>query len=122
VVHKQCLRDEVRPRGAQDYGRDHHLRAFTIWLAGAGIKPGVSFGTADDYSYNIVDDPIHIHDLNATILHSLRIDHTRLTYRHQGRPLPPDRRARRGHQEAVRIASAFRCAKRSASKTRRCEN
>jgi len=69
----------------QDYGRDHHPRCFTMWMAGAGVKPGISIGTTDDYSYNIVDDPVHIHDLNATILHSLGIDHTRLTYKYQGR-------------------------------------
>ena len=68
-----------------DYGRDHHPRCFTMWMAGAGVKPGISIGTTDDYSYNVVDDPVHIHDLNATILHSLGIDHTRLTYKYQGR-------------------------------------
>jgi hypothetical protein len=69
----------------QDYGRDHHPRCFTMWMAGAGIKPGISIGATDDYSYNVVDEPVHIHDLNATILHSLGIDHTRLTYKYQGR-------------------------------------
>jgi len=69
----------------QDYGRDHHPRCFTMWMAGAGVKPGISIGTTDDYSYNVVDDPVHIHDLNATILYSLGIDHTRLTYKYQGR-------------------------------------
>jgi len=69
----------------QDYGRDHHPRCFTMWMAGAGVKPGISIGTTDEYSYNVVDDPVHIHDLNATILHSLGIDHTRLTYKYQGR-------------------------------------
>lgn len=68
-----------------DYGRDHHPRCFTVWLAGGGIKPGVVYGETDDFSYNIVDKPVHIHDLNATILHCLGIDHTRLTYRFQGR-------------------------------------
>jgi len=68
-----------------DYGRDHHPRCFTMWMAGAGIKPGISIGTTDDYSYNIASDPVHIHDLNATILNSLGIDHTRLTYKYQGR-------------------------------------
>ncbi len=70
---------------ADDYGRDHHPRAFTIWMAGGGIKPGVSIGATDDYSYNITQDPVHIHDLNATIMRCLGIDHTRLTYKHQGR-------------------------------------
>lgn len=70
---------------AEDYGRDHHPRAFTVWLAGAGIKPGMTFGQTDDYSYNIVQDPVHVHDLNATILHCLGIDHTQLTFKFQGR-------------------------------------
>jgi hypothetical protein len=68
-----------------DYGRDHHPRCFTIWLAGAGIKHGVTYGETDDYSYNIIRDPVHVHDLNATILHCLGLDHTRLTYKFQGR-------------------------------------
>jgi Protein of unknown function (DUF1501) len=67
------------------YGRDHHGRCFTMWLAGGGIKPGSSYGETDDYSYNVVKDPVHIHDLNATILHCLGIEHERLTYRFQGR-------------------------------------
>jgi hypothetical protein len=70
---------------AQDYGRDHHPRCFTLWMAGAGIKPGTSLGETDDYSYNVAKDPVHIHDLNATILHLFGIDHTRLTYKYQGR-------------------------------------
>jgi hypothetical protein len=69
----------------RDYGRDHHPRCFTIWLTGAGIKSGVTWGTTDDYSYNIVEDPVHVHDLNATLLHCLGIDHTKLTYKFQGR-------------------------------------
>ena len=68
-----------------DYGRDHHPRCFTVWMAGGGIKGGMSHGTTDDFSYNIVDKPVHIHDMNATILHCLGIDHTRLNYRFQGR-------------------------------------
>ena len=70
---------------ADDYGRDHHPRCFTIWLAGGGIKPGTTWGETDDFSYNIVRDPVHIHDLHATILHCLCVDHTRLTYKFQGR-------------------------------------
>ncbi len=69
----------------EDYGRDHHPRCFTVWLAGGGIKPGTTFGETDDFSYNIVKDPVHFHDLNATILHCLGIDHTRLTFKFQGR-------------------------------------
>jgi len=68
-----------------DYGRDHHPRCFTIWMAGGGIKPGVSLGETDDYCYNITEDPVHVYDLQATILHCLGIDHTRLTYQFQGR-------------------------------------
>ncbi|HQX51574.1 MAG TPA: DUF1501 domain-containing protein [Planctomycetaceae bacterium] len=68
-----------------DYGRDHHGRCFSVWLAGGGIKPGIVYGETDDYGYNIVRDPVHIHDLNATILHALGYDHKRLTYRFQGR-------------------------------------
>jgi Protein of unknown function (DUF1501) len=70
---------------SENYGRDHHPRCFTVWLAGAGVRPGLSFGATDDYSYNITKDPVHIHDLHATVLHLLGIDHTRLTYTHQGR-------------------------------------
>jgi hypothetical protein len=70
---------------ADNYGRDHHPRAFTIWLAGGGIKRGLSYGETDDFSYNIVRDPVHVHDLHATMLHCLGIDHRRLTYRYQGR-------------------------------------
>ena len=68
-----------------NYGRDHHPRCFSMWMAGAGIKPGHVHGETDDYSYNIVRDPVHIHDLNATVLHLLGINHAHLTYRHQGR-------------------------------------
>ena len=67
-----------------DYGRDHHPRAFTIWMAGGGIKPAL-IGATDDFSYNITEDPVHVHDLNATILHCLGIDHLRLTYKYAGR-------------------------------------
>jgi hypothetical protein len=68
----------------QNYGRDHHPRCFTIWMAGGGIKPGMVYGATDDFSYNIVENPVHINALNATILHCLGIDHRRLTYRVQG--------------------------------------
>jgi hypothetical protein len=70
---------------ATDYGRDHHGRCFTMWLAGGGMRPGITYGETDDYSYNIVKDPVHVHDLQATIMHCLGIDHKRLTYRFQGR-------------------------------------
>ena len=68
-----------------NYGRDHHPRCFTMWLAGGGIKPGITHGETDDYCYNIVRDPVHVHDLHATILQCLGVDHTRLTYKFQGR-------------------------------------
>jgi hypothetical protein len=68
-----------------DYGRDHHPRCFTIWLAGGGIKAGHTHGETDEFSYNIVRDPVHVHDLHATMLHLLGIDHKRLTYKFQGR-------------------------------------
>ena len=68
-----------------DYGRDHHPRCFTMWMAGGGVKPGVTYGATDDFSYNIVENPVHVHDLHATILHCLGIDHKRLTYKFQGR-------------------------------------
>ncbi|MDX1948122.1 MAG: DUF1501 domain-containing protein [Pirellulaceae bacterium] len=68
-----------------DYGRDHHPRCFTMWLAGGGIRPGFSLGQTDDFSYNIAERPIHLHDLQATILHLLGIDHERLTFRFQSR-------------------------------------
>ncbi len=68
-----------------NYGRDHHPRCFTILMAGAGVKKGLTFGETDDYGYNIVSDPVHVHDLNATILHLLGVHHERLTYKYQGR-------------------------------------
>ena len=70
---------------ATDYGRDHHPRCFSIWLAGGGIKPGINYGETDDYCYNITRDPVHVHDLHATLLHCLGIDHTKLTFKYQGR-------------------------------------
>ena len=68
-----------------NYGRDHHPRCFTFWLAGGGVKPGFSYGRTDDFSYNIEENPVEVHDLHATMLHCLGIDHRRLTYRYQGR-------------------------------------
>ena len=70
---------------ADNYGRDHHPRCFTMWMAGAGINPGTSIGTTDDFSYNITEEPVHVHDLHATILHLLGIDHEKLTFKYQGR-------------------------------------
>jgi hypothetical protein len=68
----------------ENYGRDHHPRCFTVWMAGGGIKPGIVYGKTDEFSYNIVENPVHIHDMNATILQCLGIDHKRLTYKVQG--------------------------------------
>ena len=68
-----------------NYGRDHHPRCFTIWMAGGGVKPGITYGETDDFSYNIVKDPVHVHDFQATMLHLLGIDHEKLTFKHQGR-------------------------------------
>lgn len=70
---------------AEKYGRDHHPRCFTIWMAGGGIKPGTVYGETDEIGYNITSNPLHVHDLHATMLHLLGIDHTRLTYTYQGR-------------------------------------
>jgi hypothetical protein len=70
---------------ADNYGRDHHPRCFSIWMAGGGVKKGITHGETDDFSYNIVRDPVHVHDLNATVQHLMGIDHTRLTYKYQGR-------------------------------------
>ncbi|HEY1378534.1 MAG TPA: DUF1501 domain-containing protein [Gemmataceae bacterium] len=67
-----------------NYGRDHHPKCFPVWMAGGGIKPGVVYGETDDFSYNVVDKPVHIHDMNATILHCLGIDHKRLSFKFQG--------------------------------------
>ncbi|MGD9646297.1 MAG: DUF1501 domain-containing protein [Pirellulales bacterium] len=73
------------PTAQGDDGRDHNPHGYTMWLAGAGIKPGMAYGATDDYGYYAVEDKVHIHDLHATILHLLGLDHTRLTYRHAGR-------------------------------------
>jgi hypothetical protein len=69
----------------QTFGRDHHPRCFSIFMAGGGIKPGISYGATDDYCYNIIENPVHVHNFHATILHCLGIEHQRLTYRFQGR-------------------------------------
>lgn len=68
----------------ENYGRDHHPRCFSVWMAGGGIKPGVVYGETDDFSYNVTENPVHIHDMNATILHCLGIDHRRLSAKFQG--------------------------------------
>ena len=71
--------------GIDNYGRDHHPRCFTVFFAGGGFKPGFSYGKTDDFCYNIVEDPVHVHDFHATILRAMGVDHKRLTYRFQGR-------------------------------------
>ena len=68
-----------------NYGRDHHPRCFSIWMAGGGIKPGMNYGSTDEFSYNITENPVHVHDLHATLLHLMGVDHTRLTFKFQGR-------------------------------------
>ncbi|MBV6653801.1 MAG: DUF1501 domain-containing protein, partial [Mameliella sp.] len=68
-----------------NYGRDHHPRCFTMWMAGGGIKPGQVYGETDDFGYNITENPVHVHDFQATLLHLLGINHEQLTYKYQGR-------------------------------------
>ena len=70
---------------ADNYGRDHHPNCYSLWMAGGGVKRGFAYGATDDYSVNVVENPVHVHDLQATILHLLGLDHERLTYKHQGR-------------------------------------
>jgi hypothetical protein len=71
--------------GSKLLGRDHHPRAFTMWLAGGGIKPGVTIGRTDELGYNVIEDPVDVHDLHATMLQLMGLDHKKLTYRFQGR-------------------------------------
>jgi hypothetical protein len=70
---------------SSDYGRDHHPRCFTGWMAGGGVKPGITYGSTDDFGYNVAENPVHVHDLQATILHLMGVEHTKLTYQFQGR-------------------------------------
>jgi uncharacterized protein (DUF1501 family) len=76
---------ESNPALGRSLGRDHHPQAFTIWLAGGGIKPGLTYGETDDLGFHVAENPVHVHDLQATILHLLGFDHERLTYHHGGR-------------------------------------
>jgi uncharacterized protein (DUF1501 family) len=76
---------ESSPTLGRSLGRDHHPQAYTMWLAGGGIKPGVTFGATDDLGFHVAENPVHVHDLQATILHLLGLDHERLTYRYAGR-------------------------------------
>ena len=68
-----------------NYGRDHHPYCFSMWMAGGGIKPGISYGETDELGYNVVKDPVHVHDFQATLLHLMGIDHEKFTFKHQGR-------------------------------------
>lgn len=70
---------------AKGFGRDHHPRCFTMWMAGGGVKPGISYGSTDEFGYNFTENQVHVHDLQATMMHLLGIDHERLTFKHQGR-------------------------------------
>ena len=70
-------------------GRDHNPYGFTMWMAGGGVKPGIVIGKTDEVGLHAIEDRLHVHDLHATILHALGVDHTRLVYRHQGRPERP---------------------------------
>jgi hypothetical protein len=74
-----------RPEEADNAGRDHHPNGYSIWMAGGGVKSGFTMGQTDELGLNIVEDPMDVHDLQATILHLLGLDHLKLTYRHMGR-------------------------------------
>jgi uncharacterized protein (DUF1501 family) len=76
---------ESNPVLGRSLGRDHHPQAFTIWMAGGGIKPGITYGKTDDLGFHPVEDAVHVHDVQATILHCLGLDHEKLTFRHAGR-------------------------------------
>jgi arylsulfatase A-like enzyme len=68
-----------------DYGRDHHPRCFSIWMAGGGVRPGLIYGETDELGYNVAKDPVHVHDFQATVLHLMGLDHEKLIYKHLGR-------------------------------------
>ena len=93
---------ETNPALGRKLGRDHHPQAFTMWLAGGGVRPGMTLGATDDFGFHITEDPVHVHDLQATVLHLLGFDHQRLTYRHAGR----DFRLTDVHGEVVRAVLA----------------
>jgi arylsulfatase A-like enzyme len=67
------------------YGRDHHPRCYSIWMAGGGIKPGIVYGETDELGYNVIENPVHVHDFQATLLHLMGMDHEKLTFKHLGR-------------------------------------
>ena len=95
--------DERRAQRSKFLGRDHHPRAFTVWLAGAGIKKGITLGATDELGYNVVEDKVHVHDLQATILHLLGLDHTTLDVQVPGPKFPTHRCERRGCKEAAGV-------------------
>jgi hypothetical protein len=76
---------ETNPALGRALGRDHHPSAFTMWMAGGGVKPGLTFGATDELGFHVAENPVHVHDVQATILHLLGFDHEKLTYRFQGR-------------------------------------
>ena len=88
-----------------DDGRDHHPNAFSIWLAGGGVKPGLTLGNTDDLGFNAAEDRVHVHDLNATLLHLLGFDHTQADVQIPGTAVPPDRRAWQGRRETAGLIS-----------------
>ena len=90
-----------------NYGRDHHPRCFTIWMAGGGVKPGFTYGETDEFGYNVARDPVHVHDLQATLLHLLGIDHERLSSSTRA-ALPADRRARSRREGAAGVTELRR--------------
>jgi uncharacterized protein (DUF1501 family) len=77
------------PMSEKGNGRDHNPYGFTMWMAGGGVKPGIVVGKTDDVGLHAIEDRLHVHDIHATILHALGVDHTKLIYRHQGRPERP---------------------------------
>ena len=92
--------------GSRFLGRDHHPRAFTMWMAGGGVKPGITVGRTDDIGYNVVEDAVPVPDLHATILHLMGIDHTRLTYNFQGRDFRLTDVCRIGRHKVVGVKDA----------------
>ena len=92
-----------KPEDRDNAGRDHHPNAYSMWMAGGGIQGGQVVGKTDDFCLNITEDPVHIHDLQATILHCLGFDHKRLTYRHMGREFPTHRCRRQRHQQTPHL-------------------
>ena len=85
ISHFERVTDSQGKLTATDYGRDHHPRCFTGWIAGAGFKGGLSYGATDEFGYNVVENPVHVHDLQATLLHAMGVDHEKLTFKYQGR-------------------------------------